>query len=403
MAKNAVLIFFVILFAAVFTDNIAYAQQSAATAAMTPTAEFDNILRGGYAQQEFSVPLEGRAFNNVLTSGAIKDWLKIENVAVVDNMINFKLVVQPPVDAMLGRHEGFVITNTIATPGGISSTISASAAIKVAVEITANEIKQIDITSITASDSEQGSPIEIKAKIANSGNIVAKPLISVAILDSSRNEIKQVSSLLELLPTVEEGYSVFVPSEGLAVSQYYAKITALLDGAFVKEVTLPFEIRQTGSMAKAGELIKLIADQSVLVNATVQLNAEFSNTGQLPVFAKFAGEIWLADKLIGAIEGAPAAVGIGEQKLLTAEFIPKEIGLYKIKAHADYDGRQTADSYIFIDSRTSLKSPVALSLNAAVLVFWAILAIAIGVIVLRRRKKSSSDLAHRCSRKTRWD
>ncbi len=401
MAKGTTLVFCILL-AFVLASSIAFAQQSGTTAAAT-TAEFENVLRGGYAQQEFSAPLEGRIFKSVLASGAIKDWLKIENAAVAADAVSFKLVVQPPADAMLGRHEGFVIVDMIVMPGGISSTVSASTAIKIAVEITANEIKQITVDTISASDTEQGSPIEIKTKIANSGNIAAKPTISIAILDSSRKEIKQSSSMLELLPTVEDDYSVFVPSYGLNAAQYFAKVTVLLDGAFIKEVTLPFEIRQTGSLAKNGELIKLTANPAALVNTSAQISADFANTGQLPLSARFIGEVWLADRFIGAIEGAPSAVGIGEQKALTAGFIPKEIGIYKIKAHAEYDGRQTSDSYIFIDSRTSLKSPIALSLNIAVLVFWLILAIAIGVIVLRRRKKPSPALAHRCSRRVSWD
>ena len=395
MAKTEALIF-IILLAVSLAGSAAFAQQAATT------AEFDNVLRGGYSQQEFSIPLEGRTFNNVLISGAIKDWLKIENAAVVDGALKFRLVAQPPADAMLGRHEGFVVVDTIATPGGISSTISASTAIKVAVEITADEIKQITVNAIIASDSEQESPIEIKANIANNGNIIAEPTFSIAILDSPRKEIKQISSSLELLPTVEKDYSVFVPSEGLAVAQYYAKVTVLLDGVFVKEAILPFEIRQAGSLIKQGELIKLVADQAVLANTTVQLNAEFSNTGQLPLSAKFVGEIWLAETLIGAIEGAPAIVGVGEQKLLAAGFIPKEIGLYKIKAHVNYGGRQTSDGYIFVDSRTSLESPVALSLNAAVLVFWLVLVVVIAVIIARHGKKKSAAM-HRCSRRVSWD
>jgi hypothetical protein len=364
---------------------------------------FDNALRGGYAQQEFSIPLEGRTFNNVLISGAIKDWLKTENVAVENDILKFNLIAQPPTDAMLGRHEGFVVINTISLPGGISSTVSASTAIKVVVEMSAIETKQIAVTTIDASDSEQGSSIEIKARIANTGNIIAKPTVSISILDSSRKEIRQISSTLETLPTVEDDYSVFVRSDGLVVAQYFAKVTVLLDGVFVKEITLPFEIRQTSSLAKKGELIKLAASQAVLVNTTVQLNAEFNNTGQLPVSARIAGEIWFADALLGTIEGIAADVGIGEQKTITAEFIPREIGLYKITAHANYDGRQTNAGEIFVDSRSSLSETMPLSLNAAVIIFWLVLVIVIAVMISRRRKKKKSGLEHRCSRRVSWD
>ncbi|MFH1126169.1 MAG: hypothetical protein V1703_03510, partial [Candidatus Altiarchaeota archaeon] len=169
----------------------------------------------------------------------------------------------------------------------------------------------------------------------------------VSILNTEKKEIGKTLDYSEaqLLPTTTKEFTIKMPTKGMDIGAYYAKITSDLG----HEQILFFQILAPGTLAMRGILEQMALNKIwVKPKETVKLEASFKNEGELFIeAAKIKGEIYLVDptygtkELVGVFEGDPMNVPIGESTSLIAYFTPEKSGRYSIEGYAVYGGKRT--------------------------------------------------------------
>jgi hypothetical protein len=307
------------------------------------TLTFENLLRGGYAEAEILVSTSGSETlsGSIDPRGDIPDWLSFEpqsfEIGPKNPTTKIKVIIQPPVDVANGAYEGIIsvsvrpkVTSEV-TGTGVS--VGAAAGIKTTAMITDKEIKRYTVKSVSVKDIEEGHPAEVSVVMENTGNVRVTPKIHIDILDQNKQDV--ITSVdyedTTILPTSTETILITIPTDDFDLGQYWARVTAYLDGQEVKEETLTFDLLERGALRVKGELKSVTAGAWTTVGDLVIINASFSNTGEMITLAKAKFEIYSEDgALKDVFDSEEIQVGIGETTGLTAYYRPQVEGRYDI-------------------------------------------------------------------------
>jgi len=251
------------------------------------TIDFGKMVRGGYAESEITVSTSGDEDLQctVEFTGDIKDWLSVDKGdefdLPADSRVKLMAVIQPPLDAPNGKYEGAIYIKaapTASISSGAGLILGAGVKLLIYAEITGEEIVTYKMRRASVSDTETGYPIKFTAVVQNTGNVKVKPEVKIEIFDLGGNLVKTFTQAnVEILPTVESPITVEVPSQGLDVASYTAKVTV-----GDSEQTLTFNILEKGTLALKGVLTKVALNKIwVEVGETVKIAGEVKNTGEL--------------------------------------------------------------------------------------------------------------------------
>jgi hypothetical protein len=318
---------------------------------------FDKLVKGGYAEKTLTISTAGNQdlVMKIEAGGAIKDWLTFEpgdrEILLPQKSAKDILVkINVPNTVRNGQYDGTVIISTInKAEGGSTSGASfmAGLIVKVQLTVTGEEVSGYEVKSISVKDTEQNYPVDFVITIENTGNVVITPKLHFAILSNERKETGKVMDYSEttIMPTTSKQFTVKMPTKGMDLGAYYAKVTSDLG----HEQTLFFQILAPGTLAIQGDLEQLALNKIwVKPGETVKSEAKFKNTGELFIdSAKLKGEVYLMDpqygtkELIEVFEGDVMSVPIGQDVSLTAYFTPQKSGRYSIEGYVIYAGKRT--------------------------------------------------------------
>lgn len=321
---------------------------------------FDNVLRGGYAEDTVAVSTSSETPISFVigASGPIKDWIEFEpseNLTVSRNdMRRVRVIVKPPGNVANGVYTGNIIASTTSTQTveeGMGVGVTAGTTSDVSVTITGDEIKKAKVESISVKDTEEGSPIEFSVSILNEGNVIITPLIEIEITKKGESEVlKSVKhSETEILPTKMMIIRINVDTEGLEIGEYQAIVKVSLDGEELSEKILGFNIFERGTLSKIGVLQKIWNEPWVSAGEVVKIDAYFQNAGELLVTGKFKGEIRTGGRLVDVAESEELEVPVGKIVVMSSYFKPELPGQYVVKGYVIYGGKTTETKESFIN------------------------------------------------------
>jgi len=319
------------------------------------TIDFGKLVKGGYAESQVTVSTSGdeELTCTVEYEGDIKDWLTTDKgnqfTIAPNSRANIKLIVQPPANAANGRYEGALYIKAAPTStieGGTGLVVGAGVKIKIVAEISGDEVVSYKLKSASVSNTETGYPIKFTTIIQNTGNVKVKPTVKIDIYDVSGTLKKsQTQSKDDILPTVESTTAIEIPSDGLDVARYTAKITLGNE-----EQTLTFNILDKGTLALKGvlktvQLNKIWAE----VGETVKISGSVENTGEVLIQgAKLNVEVYMIDeryqteKLVKTFTSEENLdVPVGQTIDLVAYFTPSTAGRYNIQGTVTYAAKKT--------------------------------------------------------------
>ena len=127
----------------------------------------------------------------------------------------------------------------------------------------------------------------------------------------------------------------------MSIGQYWAKVTVYPGDGIIYQELLTFDLMAKGSMKIKGELIAIVNKVWVNVNEVVRIDAVFKNTGELPTYAKYKGEVYLGEELVSVLESEELMVAVGETVNLTTYFTPKKSGRYIARGVVFYEKKVT--------------------------------------------------------------
>jgi len=335
------------------------------------TIYFNNMLRGGYGEELIRVtnPNNFSIIVTIEAEGQVKDWLifvpKISEKIVLttgqlvimsfktftvspESSYEFRAIIQPPSDTPIGTYNGYINihsepVNITEGTGQLGTIVLTSAALRTFVNMTGEQILEYVIYGISIKDTEEGYPIEFSVSGENKGNVRAAPKVHIDIWNRDKTEIMKSENFTgsEVLPTREKSHEFSISSENLSVGQYWANITVYLGDGTIYQELLTFDLMAKGSMKIKGELIAIVNEVWVNVNEVVRIDAVFKNTGELPTYAKYKGEVYLGEELVSVLESEELMVAVGETVNLTTYFTPKKSGRYIARGVVFYEKKVT--------------------------------------------------------------
>ena len=358
---------------------------------------FDNVLRGGYAEDTVAVSTSSETPVNFVISakGPIEDWIEFEpseNLTMSrDSMKRVTVIVKPPENVANGVYTGSIVVSTIPTQTveeGVGVGVTTGTTSDISIRITGDEIKKARVESISVKDTEEGHPVEFSVSILNEGNVIISPSIEIGITKKGGSEVLKLVShgQTDILPTKMKIIRINVDTEDLEIGEYLGIVKVFLDGEKLAEKALSFNLFERGTLSKMGVLQKIWNEPWVSVGDIVKIDAYFENAGELLVTGEFKGEIYMGNRLVDVAESEELEVPVGKTVVMSAYFKPELPGQYVVKGQVIYGGKttETKESFINVNPGQAATSPRG---TDYIVIAFAIIAIFIIIIWLKGKLK----------------
>lgn len=317
-----------------------------------------NAIRGGEYERTITIFNPSDDANNFTfdAEGEIKEWISFYSVADLTKSANktsigsrgkdtILMKIKVPEDASSTIYSAYINVATVppeveGIQQGVAARLSSRA--KIIINVTGDQIIDGIVKAITVDNTEPGFPLRISTIFQNTGNVVAKPKISVTILQGGNNISNFVNEDIKVKPEVAETIiSEWNTTTSSAIGDYNASISVSLDGKELRSENLQFKILPVGTLSRKGNLTEIIIDGKPELDTTLKVKGHFQNTGQIDTLAKFGAEIYINNKLVDNIVSDELTVKTGEDVFLTSYLKIASPGEYNIKGKVTYSGKST--------------------------------------------------------------
>ena len=359
------------------------------------TLSYEKVLRGGTAQEQFTISSSADAdvYYTIRVEG--NDWFSFSPTPPVKvpakGSVRVNAIVNPPADTPTGVYNCTIYVepaevNVTEGEGAIMG-IFAALGLRTSIEITGEQILAGNVYRIYVEDNEIGKPIRFKTGFSNTGNVRANPGIDIEILKEEA-VIDTLKKSEEIIPG--EAKEIIAEWTGKDLGEYNANVRVLLNGDLLSQRDLKFKVLERGALTCMGEVVDVTAPAEANVSMPVKLEVGFKNTGVVAMEAKIKGDVIRNDKLVEVIEGDPVLIEVGNTATLTAYFTPKKPGEYLIDSDVVYEGKKAEISPITVSVKSEaggVKIPESWVLVAVIAGLGVVVAVVLIYIVRRKSKK----------------
>ncbi len=318
--------------------------------------KIDDALKGSTYEKTFIAYNTGNETGlfTLNASGDSKDWItfhEINGSAPVNSieisgkgskklLVRFKI----PQDAANARYNSTLYVQSVPSQqiqGGAAA--QAVMRMPVTVSIVVTGIQRLDgiVKNVNIRDIETGYPLRIYVDFLNTGNVEAKPTISVDISKDGKAIDSFISSETLVKVYANETIEVEWKTTGRETGDYSARVSVSLDGKKLEDKTLSFKMHPAGTLTIQGNLTSVDIEGEPLLNSLLKVKGNFANTGQLDTTAKFSAEIYKDNELIDTIQSEELLVPIRKTSSLISYYKIMATGNYVIKGKIFYGTKET--------------------------------------------------------------
>lgn len=225
---------------------------------------------------------------------------------------------------------------------GAGATMGIGTMTKVKV-IVKGEAPKGQVKSIVVNNVEINRPLRILTMFENKGKVTAQPVISVDVFKG--RELIGSSKNTEAIVQVGETKTIVLEwnTTGQGTGDYRAFVCVILGEETLEEEELDFSIKESGSLSKEGELIKITFQGQPSSGEMLKVLASFKNTGESDLVAEFVGEIYKDGSMLNVVRSSPAVIASGEQQDIASYATLEDPGDYKITGYINYEGYKTEE------------------------------------------------------------
>ena len=250
-------------------------------------------------------------------------------------LVRFRL----PDDVATRLYSGSLYVKTVPTgDGGAAVRVP----VPVSIEVTGTQILRGTVERVEARWTEIGLPLVIKVTFANTGNVIAQPVIDVAITGDGRTVAAFGYSETEVKVDDRQIIEVEWDTEGSKAGDYTAQVAVSLAGESIDTRNVPVRILPRGGLAAQGTLVDLTYDRPPTLDTLARFDATFKNTGIVDADAKLIAEVYRDGMLIEQLESEKSQVSAGDEDVISAYFRPQQPGDYLVRGRIHYAGKSTA-------------------------------------------------------------
>lgn len=325
--------------------------------------KIDNAARGGTYNLTVMVANSGDETGtfDLSAAGECSDWITIynpenltlgpiTNITVVnDDMRQVLVVYEIPEDVANGTYSATVLVKSTlkaeATEGGVAAAL-AQWPYKVAIAVVGPQNLTGTVGNITVAATEVGYPLNAMVAFTNDGDVIATPVTNISILKDGSLVGSSEMAKTGIKPGSDGTITTLCDTEGLESGAYIANVTVSLDKATLATVELPFVLLASGTLTRDGELKTLTYDGEPQVNSSINVLAEFENTGEIALKARFSASVLLDDEWIAGLSCKEQIVEVGETVEFVTDYMISAPGEYIIAGYVVYDENETPEEEI---------------------------------------------------------
>ncbi len=305
------------------------------------------ITNTGGDPQEYTLQAEGEAAAWLSFLADAESQEPLERLTVPGGgRVSFIVRIRIPEDAASGAYEATLVVRTATaegstpTAGGAAVTLQAKVSFKI--NVTGTQRLTGEVRDITAQPAtEVNYPYRVSVYFRNTGNVMAKPVIAIALFRGEQEAQRGQFSETEVKPEEAQVIDAELSTEGLPVGEYLARVTVSLGNTVLATKKLPVELVPFGTLSRSGEIVSMAVDGQPVLGRVAKILVNFKNTGQLEAQAQFLGEVYREGALVATIDSRQLLVTPGEEVVLTSYYKPEEPGSYTIKGQVNYSGKLT--------------------------------------------------------------
>lgn len=320
--------------------------------------QLPQALRGSQYVRNFQVLVSGPEASYTLSvEGDAAAWVQVyadaesaEPVTRVtvpaDGMVTLTARIAIPDDAPNGAHRATILlqglaSNQAVTENSSGSTVLLQAGVTVSIDVTGTQVLSGEVVDIAIRDTELNSPFFALVVFRNTGNVEARPHVSIDILKGEQS-VQTISSQETAIPPGELG-KIEIEADLLGVPEgdYLARVNVSLGEQVVAAKDIAFRVVPVGTLTRSGELVSLKTEGEFYAGRVLQVHGTFANTGEVPALAQLLVEIRRDGALVGVEESRQLRVMPHEQEVLKAYVQLTEPGSYVLNCQVDYGGKLT--------------------------------------------------------------
>jgi archaellum component FlaF (FlaF/FlaG flagellin family) len=367
---------------------IAPSASAAGVGVSPPALSYEKVLKGGTAQEQFTIfnSADADVYYDIRVEG--NDWFSFEpnppvKVPAKGN-VKVNAIVNPPGDTANGVYNCTVYVepsgvNVTAGEGAVMGILPAIG-ITTSIEITGEQILAGNVYKISVESNEIDKPIRFKIGFANTGTVRAEPETSINILKDTK-VMETLKKSDEIIPG--EAKEITVEWIGKDIGDYTGNVNVILDGKLLSEKDLKFKVLERGALTCKGEIVDIKAPKEISVGMPAKIEVGFKNTGSIALEAKIKGDVILNHELVEVIESEPVLIDVGKTGTLTAYLNPENPGDYLIDGDVVYEGKKAKISKITI----SAKSAEASGMNMNIIMFSGLALIATVILIFATKRR----------------
>ena len=355
-----------------------------------PRVSFDDMLRGGHAEQSmvvYNADPANEANYSVTVNNTISDAITItplNGTIPPKSSVHLTIAADIPKTKANGQYNGTVTIDELAQGGvrtggggggGVGAVPTVSLLAVVSYSVTDKQKLSLRVNSLAILDTEEGMGLPVALNGTNTGNVDANPTLTISLTNMNNTSVlsSQVKNIT-IHASKTENVSVTLPHT-LAKGQYKARTDVVLGDKTIYNTTGLVIIYEKGMLRTKGELNEVSANNDARFTAgdVVKIIGVFINTGQLTVNAKLVCEV-RADsaegKIVGTTQSDELTVTPGQTMNLTTYYTAKDPGTYVVSGHVVYGKliTQTMATRINVSPSGWNVLPIALGVVAALVI-----------------------------------
>lgn len=361
------------------------------------TMTYNNVLRGGYAQEGLTVSSGTERNVSVYyeARGEIADWISFSpadqpKIVNSNSPGNIAIIVQPPSDARVDEYEAIVVISTGPLgeiTGNIGANVEVAFEVRIKVIVTDTQILACSTGGAEILDAEIGRDLPFIISVRNHGNVRIDPEFKLEIYDQEIENLLSVISYKpedEIFPTVSERIEAQLEND-LEEGQYWVYVTTPLCGT--NRQLLTFSILEKGGISDIGEFIRIEAEPWALTGETVPINVFFRNRGERFVSAQFKGVVSKDGRIMEVLTSEVRDVAPDELAVFELFYTASEFGQYKINGRVHYNNKITYERGSIINVNPSGQAPERDNSFLSTILLIVLIVIGILIFLIMRKKK----------------
>jgi hypothetical protein len=328
---------------------------------------FDDALRGGtYAESLIlsNSNADGETEFRLSALGEIASWVRFMDedtetevssfVVPASERVQVGVTVVVPGDVANRDYSGRIqVTAQDVVDGADQDADGAEVGlggfVDVVVSVSGDERRAGRVIDAFVSNAEVGMDQRFEARVQNTGNVSMQAQLDVRILRNGQ-EVTSLSTAGQNFPVLpEKDDAVFVEwaTEEQLGGEYTAEFV-VLDVAGAKPLELgsaivPFRLEPRGTFTRSGTFDDLGLRNDPSPDGVAQVEATFTNTGEIEASAQFVGELYRDGELVATIESLERTSRPGETVVIDVPVELADRGDYQLRGKVYFEGFVTPE------------------------------------------------------------